>query len=500
MIEYNSVFKNRPSYLYSEEVVPSQFVKERLENHLHESIEGADCIIYEVNPRVFINPDRLDIIIKLGFLEKKISAQSNYDAKIIERYYLEHIKCFNFGEYFEYGSNKESADDFVNAFMALFESIKINGFSSEKSIIPVNKFGIPINGAHRIACSIFLDIPVRIILLDCKSESYNATYFSSRGLEGQAIRYALNYLIDLNPIYRVGVIWPRGDVLSRSEYISKYIIKSQAISFNQVLFLVLLLYSHDDWVRLSVTEGGDGIFNKALSCFSRSPAHFFIKEYADDTDAIEEKESLRSIAQLDKHSIHICDTPAQSKDIVNLIFSDDALITYNELRIDRFISFYRVVSEMVLKNKLDWNHFLVSGSSLIFLVGGRLNRDVDYFVLNPSQGFDKNIATHNSHFLDLGIDIEALHHDSCHLKIFNCLFFSLPALQYIKSIRNEPKDQYDLEVIKGLIHRNASRVKKYKSALRYYGNYFRANARLLIVIGLEKMHLKHFFKNLLRKK
>lgn len=499
MIEYNNVFKNKSSYLYSEEVVPSQFVKQRLENHLHELIERADCMVYEVNPKIFINPDRLDIVIKIGFLRQKISNQNNYAAKLIEQYYLEHIKCFNFGKYFEFGSDKQSADDFVNTFMALFESIKNDGFSLEKSIIPVNKFGVPVNGAHRIACSILLDEPVRIVLLDCNSESYNAAYFSGRGLESQAIKYALNYLIDLNPNYRVGVIWPKGDVLSKSEYISKYILKSQNLSFNQTLFFVLLLYSHDDWVRLSITQGGDGIFNKALSCYSRSPAHFFIKEYAADSSAISEKELLRSIAQLDKHSIHICDTPDQSKDIVSIIFSDDALITYNELRIDRFISFYRIASEMVLSNKLDWSNFVVSGSSLIFLVGGRLNRDIDFFFLDQNRGIDKEIASHNSHFLDLGIDVEMLKHDSYRLKIFNCLFFSLPALQYIKSIRNESKDQYDLELIKGIIDRSASRVGKYRAALRYYGNYARANARSLIVFILEGLHLKNFVKNLLRK-
>jgi hypothetical protein len=500
MIEYNKVFKSKSSFMYSEEIVSFQFVRDRLESHLHDLLDNKIYKIYEVNPKIFINPDRLDIMIKLGFLKSKITGQLNYDASLVEQYYLEHIRCFNFGKYYEFGSIKNSSDNFIDDFLLLFESIKECGFSVDRSIIPVNRLGVPINGAHRIACSIALDKPIRIVILDCESESYNVPFFSGRGLKSEAIRYALNFLIELNPSYRVGIIWPKGDILSKSEYISEYIFKSQSLSFNQITFLILLLYSNDEWVGRSIKEGSNDIFNKALSCFNQSSAHFFIKEYEADSAAILEKESLRSIARIDKHSIHICDTPDQSKDLVNIIFSNDALSTYNELKIDRFISFYKIASEIVLVNKLDWNEFIISGSSLIYLVGGRKNNDIDFYFIDEKSVACKKMASHNGHLTDFGIDLDLLHNSFSHLKIFNCSFFTLSLLQYIKSKRNEPKDQYDLQIIDGVLLSYKSRAIKYRVVVSYYANYFRVKVRSLIVLLLDKLYLKVFLKSLFRKR
>ena len=64
--------------------------------------------------------------------------------------------AFSEGTYTEPGDeNKTSLDKFFSVFDELIDDYKENGFDSNKSLIPIGRNNIILDGAHRTACAIY---------------------------------------------------------------------------------------------------------------------------------------------------------------------------------------------------------------------------------------------------------------------------------------------------------------------------------------------------------
>lgn len=77
----------------------------------------------------------------------------NHNLKEATDIYLSHIKAFN--NFQEPDGIKNGADIFLQNFNNLIENIRACN-NLDKTIIPISMTGIPIDGAHRIAISLYL--------------------------------------------------------------------------------------------------------------------------------------------------------------------------------------------------------------------------------------------------------------------------------------------------------------------------------------------------------
>lgn len=106
-------------------------------------------------PAALWHVDRLDIAVKLLFAQHHLSLLDGCKTDA-ESFYTRHIFHRTKGN--EPGSlSKSSVEDYESSFKALIESIKSDGFKDEFAI-PVNCQGKILNGAHRLAAALALQL------------------------------------------------------------------------------------------------------------------------------------------------------------------------------------------------------------------------------------------------------------------------------------------------------------------------------------------------------
>ena len=92
---------------------------------------------------------------------------------------MSHIKAFN--NFYEPDGRKNSPKDFIEEFNTLIDNIKsCNGLN--KTIIPISTTGIPIDGAHRIAISLYLNLEIKYCVFDLLDGKYDEIFFLQRGM------------------------------------------------------------------------------------------------------------------------------------------------------------------------------------------------------------------------------------------------------------------------------------------------------------------------------
>lgn len=131
--------------------------------------------IYECKPEKLTSRYRYDVYVKYFYVKSYIE-KNNYD--FAKKVYLSHIKAFN--NFSEPDGSKSSPDDFISSFNKLIESIKAEGLN--KTVIPISKTGIPIDGAHRLAVCLYLKIKVPFLVFDLLDAKYDKDFFISRGM------------------------------------------------------------------------------------------------------------------------------------------------------------------------------------------------------------------------------------------------------------------------------------------------------------------------------
>lgn len=132
--------------------------------------------IYETEPVNLLSKYRFDIFVKYYYVKCYIENQNINEATQI---YLSHIKAFN--NFHEPDGRKNSAKVFLHNFNILIKDIKACN-NLDKTVIPISMTGIPIDGAHRIAISLYLGIKVNYCVFDLLDGKYDAKFFIHRGM------------------------------------------------------------------------------------------------------------------------------------------------------------------------------------------------------------------------------------------------------------------------------------------------------------------------------
>lgn len=138
-------------------------------------------IVYECDPINLVSQYRYDVFVKYFYVESYIN---NKNLELAKKIYLNHIKAFN--NFSEPDGKKNTSKEFLNAFNSLISSILINGFKD--SIIPISKTGIPIDGAHRLAISLYLKNKVNFVVFNLLDGKYDRDFFESRGFDKEYLK------------------------------------------------------------------------------------------------------------------------------------------------------------------------------------------------------------------------------------------------------------------------------------------------------------------------
>ena len=108
-----------------------------------------------VDARSLLTPNRYDIAAKTIYAK---TLTKGIECGFAEDLYLQHLKVWN--NFYEEAPHKEGQESFIDSFRDTLYSIRDNGFK-KNGAIPTFK-GSPLNGAHRVASCIALDMPLRV--------------------------------------------------------------------------------------------------------------------------------------------------------------------------------------------------------------------------------------------------------------------------------------------------------------------------------------------------
>lgn len=188
-IEFGRFYNNKNKIISSLDETPiinSQKVKaislnqlkKLLDNeYIYNLVPRRDKInVYRTNSINLLSKYRFDIFVKYYYVKAYIENTNVTEAQEI---YLSHIKAFN--NFFEPDGRKNSKDAFIKSFNSLIESVKTCN-NLDKTIIPISTTGIPIDGAHRIAISLYFDLEIQYCVFDLLDGKYDEIFFLQRGM------------------------------------------------------------------------------------------------------------------------------------------------------------------------------------------------------------------------------------------------------------------------------------------------------------------------------
>ncbi len=326
-----------------------------------------ECQIKRVKARSLLSPKRFDLFAKLFYIA---NASRNRDVAI--RVYTEHIKAFNPDGKEPGREDKHNTEDFICAFNKLIEEFKTSEFDDSVSIVPVDKNGIILDGAHRVAALAFYDkdIVIAQFFEVCSKADFDFVYFKNRGLAWDICDLiASEMLLWLNDSH-VACLWPkmtsRDKELAYKKISLNHTISYQKdikISLSSLVYFVKTIYSEQDW-----TKSKAAVEDKAMRCYrNNSMLSLVFFTTSDDLDAlIKEKKELRNVFGDGKDSLHITDNNNETIQIANLTLNINKLKRWNKAETGVAHCFKQRLNERILYfKKIQWIDFKVSVARLL---------------------------------------------------------------------------------------------------------------------------------------
>ena len=395
-------------------------------------------------------PERFDLIAKYLYVKyKELNIKSDFAKKL----YLEHIKVFN-GFFENDGSGKIGEEAFLKSFDDLISSIKREGFDIN-SIIPLSQ-GVLLDGAHRVAVSMFFNKEIPCVELQMDPPNYNYAFFEERGLKRDYLDAMAYEYAKLKDNTYIVIIWPtaEGKEKELSEILNSYgkIVyrKDVYLNRNGSVQLIRQVYKRESWIGSS-RSNFIGARNKASWCFKGTgPLRVFLFE--SNNDLVEMKEKIRNMYGVGKHSVHVNDDHKETVELAGLFFNKNSIHWLNNSLLRELSWFERLFKdykEFIKKEGIDPDNACLVGSATLAAYGIRDVRDIDFIIFPDclETGF-KEIDCHNAELKEYPKKRDEIIFDpDNYFVVDGYKFASLELVKLMKEKRGEVKDKEDLKMI-----------------------------------------------------
>ncbi len=433
-------------------------IKPLLETHIYELLDEDKYIIEKIDPKNLINKSRFDLNSKLLYLDGLSNKNYNY-----EDLYYSFVNAFTLGSFKEPGNSyKNSFEIYKKSFAQLYKSLNLEDFNIKKSLVPISKEGIVLDGSHRVAAAIKLKKNIYCIRINIKPPNYDQNFFKSRLVSESFLDQCAQKQIEIDKKIHVAVIWPAGFLpeFKIENFLPNIFYKKKLnLSLNGLKNFVKIVYEGEEWLG-SQNNGYYGAFSKALPCYSNAPISLILFKPPKNKDLILLKSEIRSLLLKGKNSIHINDNHDEAIRITKSFFNKNTMHFLDNYRDREKRSFnynFEQFKDFISKKKINRNLIALDGSMVLSAYSLRDARDID-FIAHTS--IKKNIKTnqkslismHNKHVENFyGNNLDELITDSRNYFVFQDFkFVSLNQLSKMKSKRREKKDLIDLMLINSI--------------------------------------------------
>ncbi|GEK15062.1 hypothetical protein [Aliivibrio fischeri] len=404
-----------------------------------------------INSRILISPNRLDIGFKLLFIEG--IENSSFD-KI--RAYEQHIYAITEGTLIENGNEiKSGLDKFKSDFKDIYSSLRDKGFDNSISNLPLSINGSILDGAHRLASAIYLDLDVYVKWTGDESKKYNYEYFLRRGVEEKYIKLALSCLSKYTDKIRLACVWPvaskyKNKLIDKIDNKNILYVQDSNVNLNGVKNLVVNFYQGESWLGTK-NNNYSGALGKAEPCYKEGKEASFIWFLDETEDLITFKDEFRKEINSNKHSIHMTDTGNETRVVSEILLSPDFELIINNLdygKSEKYLSMVEFeINRLLTEYDIEKKDLIVVGSGFWNILNIRQSSDVD-FICNPS--FKIDIESHNKYFDFFKYDLnDYFSSDNRVNYIGGVKYISIEEMLDFKKNRNEEKDKLDIKLLGG---------------------------------------------------
>jgi hypothetical protein len=482
------------------------------------------CTEYEINARELLGEDRFDLYAILFYIDCKVKGMQNLDFAIsVYKERTRSITAYQFKE--DCNSEKQNFEAFLNALDLLITTYQNDTFDATKKLIPIDKNGTLIDGAHRVACAAYFDKPVRVLQFT-EREVIKTTYSVMRSkmlpdvVSDIMALTACKWHEDLFMVF----FWPKSAVNATKQQQALELIRSRVsvlyeremtLNYNAIRNLMIQLYGHMDWVG-SIENDFESTYHKASDVWDERGYCRFVLVRADSCEAmLKLKAEARDIMGIGLSSIHSTDTIAETNLAVNALFNRNSLHFISYAKPTKFKSSFKLVEKfksiIVAENKLP-EHYIIDSSMVLAIYGARQANDLDYYCLIPDDvlsQYDESIEEHDDTqkaYYDTSISDLILSPEN-YFEFNGLKFVSLENLHQFKLNRlnstHDTKDKDDIVLIENLLSTNPNKFAIWRSEMsikiRRFNRIVNLKYHITRNMILQKMGLYDLLKRLLKR-
>lgn len=425
-----------------------------------------------VRPTELLSPARLDVMAKYVYAQEWIEG---IHAEWSTYVYRDHLRVWN--EFVEGdGSGKSSFEDFKESFDELLIHMTRNGFDDSRGMMPIGRNNVIIDGAHRLAAALALNIPVKVVHFDVQPRLYNYEFFQDCGLNEEILDEMALQHCRLDDRVRVAVLFPvaRGhdDEIMQMLQESSVILYRKAITISRRgrENLIRLLYEGESWLG-DVGRPTAGLLQHVTQRFvDHEPVTFVFFVGGDDGKNRETKNRIRALFNLGNDPVHINDLHCQTISVAESVLNANSRHLLNHARagdLRNFSELFGLFRQWIAQERLDPRRFCIDGSAVLAAYGLRDANDLDYLYAGEPviQGPSTLVSCHNAELSHYNIPLNDLVLDPRNYFYFKGIkFLALHLIRKMKTVRGEAKDLsdvYRIDALEGRVGITGQLLKSY---------------------------------------
>lgn len=472
-----------------------------IEPHFCSDLTQKEYEIKSIHSNQLLTYNRFDLAFKLLYLE-----MLDKNISFTKDIYKKHIEAFSLGTFIEPGNeDKNTIEKFIEEFKNIFEDIKINGFNSSKSIIPLSKNNSIANGAHRIASAIYLNKIVDCVEIYTANQVYDYKFFHSRNIDNNTLDIVATKFTEYATNVHIAFLWPIGKDTTNVQNIIPHILYKKTIKLtpNGSHNLLSQIYYGEEWIG-SVEDDFKGSKGKLVECFKTFDEFEVIAFQADSLeDVLKIKDDIRDVFNVGKHSVHITDTKDEAIRVAHTIFNDNSLHFLNYSKPNKYIDTNNKIEEFkkfLYENNISSKDVVIDSSFILACYGLREAKDTDFLCDNNNKIIKefKDINTHDEELKYYNTTKNEMIYNPKNYFYFNDIkFVSFNIVYNMKQNRAEQKDINDCKMMEALIEDN--RYKEFISKLKQNILYTKIKFRAKLMSVLKTIGLYDRIKKVVRR-
>lgn len=393
-----------------------------------------------IQPIELLTHNRIDIIYKLLYVfYKKLLPE--FSSQI----YKQHLSIITNGLFKESDQEKKGLDSYLKSFNQVLKSINNKGFDPDISSVPLSNGHSVVNGAHRVAASIYLNKKVFCTNTSNPISIYNYKYFRDRGLDNQILEFGVLKYIELKSNVFLALIWPSAN--KKINYLQSFsnVIYEKKFKLNQngAHNFLAQVYKEQKWIG-GFENGYGGSYVKLSQSFKNfSPVHAIFFHHDSIKEVNEIKSDLRKKFKIKKASIHITDNDNETLDLAKYILNKNSIHFLNNAKPYLYKSLFNKLKSLkknLKYSKININDVVIDDEGVLSIYGIRDFKNFTYFKKNDIIEENDNRA-YNQNPNDL------IFNPKLHFYFNDFKFTSLNEIKKMKENRQLCHDSNDIKII-----------------------------------------------------